>query len=75
MSLHLLSSPSGEVIAKSSLLLKMHQRAHYLDHIKLSPNDLLLMLKCIDLFMKVFFCPLLALELTAVRKGQLNENA
>lgn len=45
MSLHPVSSPSGEVIAKSSLLLKMHQRAHYLGHIKLSPNDLLLMLK------------------------------
>lgn len=67
MSLHSVSSPSGEVIAKNSLLLKMHQRAHYLGHIKLSPNDLLLMLRCFDLFMKVFFCTFLGLESTAVR--------
>lgn len=63
------SASSGEVRAKRSPFLKMQQRFHYLAHIKLSPNDLLLMLKCIDLFMKVFFCPFLAVEEAAVRNG------
>lgn len=64
------SAASGEVRAKRSIFLKMQQRFHYLAHMKLRPNDLLLMLKCIDLFMKVFFCDLLALEESAVRNGK-----
>lgn len=63
------SAASGEVRAKCSPFLKMQQRFHYLANIKLSPNDLLLMLKCIDLFMKVFFCPMLAVEEAAVRNS------
>lgn len=50
------SAASREVRAKCSIFLKMQQRFHYLAHIKLRPNDPLLMLKCIDLLMKVFFC-------------------
>lgn len=63
------SAASGEVKAKCSLFLKMQQQFHYLAYIKLSPKDLLLMLKCIDLFMKVFFCPFLAIDEAAVSNG------
>ena len=39
------SAAKGEVRAKRSLFLKMQQGFYYFTHTKLSPNDLLLMLK------------------------------
>lgn len=54
---------------QSQVFLKMQQQFHYLAYIKLSPKDLLLMLKCIDLFMKVCFCPFVAIDEASVSNG------